>query len=231
MMRSLRLPGEGDEAFRARAKRAAEYARILTDAALANRDIQDLIACDEFPMYTEQRERQSPTVRVEFEEAIAIGGIGECIAATKSKSWGAGPYIRPLEPEDPVLPIRITYVFRENSVYNRRYEQRMKLKKLLGKRYRSLVTKAKQYTQSNFLDVLTAQEAYAIRKLLKMEPVLFWRLSKGKCFADLPESPGSLDPAELNAIPDKPEQLRLPFERPRTREEVRHTTIQLDRRH
>lgn len=216
-MRSLRLPGEGDDAFRARAKRAAEYARVLIDAALANRDIQDLIVCDDFPMYTEQRERQSPTVRVEFEEAIAIGGIGECIAATKSKSWGAGPYIRPLEPEDPVLPIRITYVFRENSVYNRRYHQRMQLKKLLGKRFRPLVEKAKGYPQNVFLYVLTSQEAYAIRKLLGVEPTQFWRLAKGKFFMDLPEKPAVLDPSELEAIPDKPEQLPLPFLNPKRR--------------
>jgi hypothetical protein len=98
----LRLPGESDEAFRSRADRAARYAQILVEAALANRDIQELIACPDFPFYTEESERRSPTVRVEYEQAIAIGGIGECLQATQSKSWGKGPYIRPLGPDDPL---------------------------------------------------------------------------------------------------------------------------------
>ena len=28
---------------------------------------------------------------LEYEQAIAIGGIGECLAATASKNWGDGP--------------------------------------------------------------------------------------------------------------------------------------------
>lgn len=219
-MHKLKLPGEGDDAFRRRAEKAAAYARVLIDAALANHDIRELIADPQFPTWTKEGELRSPTVRLDFEQAICIAGIGEGIAATRSKHWGSGPNILPLEPDDPVDPIFILYMFKPNSVYNRRYEQRMKLKKLLGKRFRPLVTKAKQYAQRIFLDVLTAQEAYAIRKLLHVEPVQFWRLSKGKVFMDLPDKPGVINLSELNVIPDKPEQLPLPFERPRTREEI-----------
>lgn len=71
--RSLRLPNESDDAFAARARRAAEYARVLVDAALANHDIQWLIASPEFPLYTEEGERRCPTVRIEYEQAMAIG--------------------------------------------------------------------------------------------------------------------------------------------------------------
>ena len=173
-MRNLRLPSEGDESFRARAERAAQYAKLLTDAALANHDIQNLIADAKLPLYTEEAERRSPTVRVEYEQAIAIGGVGECLAATKSKSWGTGPSIRPLEVDDPVLPVRITYLFRENSIYNRRFLQRRKLKELLGKKYCPLVESARRFSKAIFLEHLTAEEAFVIRKMLRMEPTAFW---------------------------------------------------------
>lgn len=39
----LRLPGEGDDAFRKRAENAARYARVLIDSALATRAIRALI--------------------------------------------------------------------------------------------------------------------------------------------------------------------------------------------
>lgn len=71
MPRELRLPGESDDAFRARAERAARYARILVDAALANHDIRQLIADPEC-LETEEHERRNPTVRIDYDEAFAI---------------------------------------------------------------------------------------------------------------------------------------------------------------
>ena len=44
---SLRFPQESDHAFRARAVRAATYAKILVDACLANRCVQEYIAAGE----------------------------------------------------------------------------------------------------------------------------------------------------------------------------------------
>jgi hypothetical protein len=114
-MRPLRFDGESDDAFRARADRAARYARVLIDAALGNMCIQDFIADPDLPHTTESI-RQSPTVRIEYEQAIAIGGIGECLQATRNKHWGDGPVVLPLKPDDPVDPLFILYIYKEGSV-------------------------------------------------------------------------------------------------------------------
>ena len=132
MPRSLRLPGEGDQEFQDRAERMAGIARALVDAALANHYVQDFIADPELPMRTEQSQRRNPTIRLEYEQAIAIGSIGETLDATKNKHWGDGPQVMPVEPDDVLYERHITFFFRENSLYNRRFEQRRKLKQLLG---------------------------------------------------------------------------------------------------
>lgn len=138
----LRLPGEGDQEFQDRAEQIAGIARALVDAALANHCIQDFIADPDLPMWTEESQRRNPTIRLEYEHAIAIGSIGETLDATKNKHWGDGPQVLPLEPNDMLYERHITYYFRENSLYNRRFEQRKKLKQLLGKKNRSLVSQA-----------------------------------------------------------------------------------------
>lgn len=198
MAASLRLEGESDDEFRNRAERTAKYARILVDAALANHCIQDFIADPQLP-YTEEGERRTPTVRVEYEEAFAIGGIGECLHATRNKHWGDGPYIHPLRLDDPVDPVYILYVFKENSLYNRRFEQRRRMKELLGRRYRPLVQQAKyqRQTKKRFLESLTSEQANAIRRVFAVEPGEFWRAARGRIFL---------------ALPPRLIQLGLPFE-------------------
>ena len=181
----LRLPDEADEEFRRRAERAAAVAKLLVDACLRNICMQGYLADSALP-YSVEGVRASPTVRVEFEQAIAIGGIGETLEATRHKHWGAGPWIMPLEPEDWFFPDRITYVYRENSLYNRRFEQRMRLKELLGHRHRKLVGEAKWHTQAIFLQHLTAEQARAIRQRLNVSPKEFWRAARGKVFLPLP---------------------------------------------
>ena len=94
--------------------------------------------------------------------------------------------------------------------------QRQKLKKLLGKRYRPLVTMAKGFTQAIFLEQLTTQQAYVIRQLLQMEPTEFWRACKGRTLIELPEKAGNLDKRVMVSIEKKPKQLLLELERPRT---------------
>lgn len=181
-MHSLRLDGESDEDFRARAERTGRIARVLVEACLRNRQIQRLIAEGKL---AEKSIRTQPTVRVEYEQAVAIGGIGETLEATKHKHWGAGPWILPLEPDDEFYEQRITYIYRPSSLYNRRYEQRMRLKELLGK-HRKLVGEAKWHTKTIFLRDLTERQARAIRRLLSVEPGDFWRACKGKIFLRLP---------------------------------------------
>jgi len=198
MAASLRLKGESDDEFHERAERMATYAKMLVDAALANHCIRSFIANPQLP-YTEEGERRSPTVRVEYEEAFAIGDIGECLHATRNKHWGDGPYILPLRPDDPVDPVRILYVFKENSVYNRRFEQRRRMKELLGRRYRPLVQQAKYHRQTKkmFLESLTREQANAIRRVFAVEPSDFWRAARGRIFL---------------ALPPRLIQLGLPFE-------------------
>jgi len=185
-VRSLRFDGENDEAFRQRAERVAIYAKLLVKAALANKHIQELIADPKLP-HNEESERHNPTVRVEYEEAIAIGGIGESLAATKSKHWGKGPNILPLKPDDLVNPMFVHYLFRENSLHNRRYEQRQRLKQLLGREFRLLVRTAKYHTKTAFIQDLTDRQSWAIRRVLGCDPSEFWRACKGKTFLVLPQ--------------------------------------------
>jgi hypothetical protein len=105
-MRELRMLGESDVEFRVRAERAGRIARILVEAALANDCVRQFIADNRLGI-CEQSVRAYPPVRVEYEQAVAIGDLGSCLRTTKSKHWGAGPHVLPLQPDDPVDPGRI----------------------------------------------------------------------------------------------------------------------------
>jgi hypothetical protein len=85
----LRFAGENDDDFRTRAERAGEVAKLLVAACLNNTCMQRYLA-DPTTLHTVDSVLRSPTVHIEYEQAIAIGGLGECLAATKSKKWGAG---------------------------------------------------------------------------------------------------------------------------------------------
>lgn len=187
-VRPLRFDGESDAEFRARAEKAAVMAKVLSDACLANRCVQSYIADPALPFWTEDYARRSPTVRIEYEQAIAIGGIGETLQAARNKSWGDGPYVLPLEPDDEFYATRITYLYRENSLYNRRFEQRQRMKELLGRRYRRLVgdAKSRYTTKTIFLRDLRDDERQAIERVFDVDPGTFWRACKGKVFLDLP---------------------------------------------
>ena len=187
----LRFSGETDGDFRTRVERTVQIAKVLIEACLAHEGVQAIIADPTLPMYTEESVRRHPWLRVEYDEAIAIGGLGETLRMTATKKWGEGPQVLPLEPTDPVDPIHILYVFRPHSRYQRRFEQRMYMKKRL-KEHRSLVGKAKYHTKGVFLENLTEEQADAIRYRLKMEPGQFWRVAKGKVFIDVPKPPKQL---------------------------------------
>jgi hypothetical protein len=102
----LRFLGETDADFRRRAEHALRVAKALVEACLANRYVQEFIADPAMPEWTADNVRISPTVRVEYDQAIAIGDLGSCLSATKSKYWGAGPWVMPLEPDDEFFPYR-----------------------------------------------------------------------------------------------------------------------------
>ncbi len=185
-MRTLRFSGESDDEFRARAERAGRIAKHLVEACLANWCTQDYIADPALPHYTEATVRVSPIVRVEYEQAIALGDLGSCLSATASKRWGDGPWVMPLEADDTFFADRVTYVYRTNSLYNRRFEQRRRLKELLGRQHRPLVETAKRETKTLFLRFLTEHQAGVIRRILGVEPDAFWRACQGRAWLDLP---------------------------------------------
>lgn len=182
-MRTLRFVGETDDEFRERAKRAHTVARILVHACLNNDQVKDLLADG---VYRMDELRRSPIIRLDYAQAFAIGSLGETMDATRNKSWGDGPYVLPLEPDDVFFPDRITFVYKENSLYNRRFEQRRRLKELLGKN-RSLVELAKHRftTKSRFLTELSDVQRQAIARL-GIDAGDFWRACKGKMFLELP---------------------------------------------
>ena len=106
----LRYAGESDDDFRARAERSGRIAKVLVAACLKHKFMRAYIE-DPSTLHTVESVLRSPTVRVEFEQAVAIGGIGECLSATTNKNWGGAPQLLPLEPDDFLYPDRITYVF------------------------------------------------------------------------------------------------------------------------
>jgi hypothetical protein len=185
-MHTLRFDGESDDEFRMRAARAGRIAKVLVEACLANRWVQEFMADPAMPEWTADNVRTSPTVRVEYEQAIAIGDLGSCLSATKSKHWGAGPWVMPLEPDDEFFPYRVTYLYRPDSLYNRRFEQRQRPKELLGRRWRPLVEAAKRRTKTVFIEGLTKGEAEAIRRVLSVSPDRFWRAATGRELLRLP---------------------------------------------
>lgn len=178
----MRLPNESDKAFHERAERTAEIGRILVDACFQNKQVQEQLAEGTL---TERALKACPIVRVDFEQAYAIGHPGETLHATRNKHWGDGPYILPLEPEDRFLKGFITYFYKENSLYNRRFNQRIRMKELLGSN-RKVVGTAKYWTKEMFLKHLTTDQANAIRRCIGVEPGIFWRAAKGKAFLELP---------------------------------------------
>lgn len=186
MTLTLRIAGETKDEFRARAKRAGRIARILVEACLSNQCVRELLASDEHTLITTEGLRKSPIVRVEFEQAIAIGDIGSTLAATRNKHWGEGPQILPLQSDDWFHADRVTYLYRENSLYNRRFEQRRRLKELLGRRWRPLVETGKHHTKRIFLENLTEREARAIQNCISIDPGTFWQAARGKRFLSLP---------------------------------------------
>ena len=113
--------------------------KVLIESCLANACAQEYIDDEQFPFYTEESLRIDPVVRIEYEQAIAYGGIGETLFATRNKHWGEGPQVTPLQPDDWFFAERITYQYRANSLYNRRFLQRKRMKELLGKKLRKLV--------------------------------------------------------------------------------------------
>ena len=136
----------------------------LVDAALANLDIREFLADPKLGrVWTEEAMRRCPPCRNEWECVTVIATTGEAHSAAKHKIWGKFLGVLPLARDDPVHPYRILYCYKAASPYNRRVEQRRELKRILGKGYRTLVTRASRSTKKDFLRTLTADQAYVIQ--------------------------------------------------------------------
>jgi hypothetical protein len=168
--------------------------QAAVQAALANLDIQSYLSDpSRFRLWTVEGVDRHPTVRVVYEHAEIIGGLGESLAAARHKSFGQFLAVEPLRPNDPVHPSRILFVYKASSPYNRRDEQRRALKRLLDKQHRSPVTRAARSTKRDSLKHdLTTDGAKAIYRRLKLDPGRFWRVAEGKEFLDLPQPPVQL---------------------------------------
>ena len=189
----LRLPGESDANFLNRVEQAAKVAKVLMDACLQNGCVRILIDEPEFPFYTEEYFRESPIVQIDYEEAYAIAAIDDGLSATRRKRWGDGPWILPLASDEYVDPYFITYCHKPNSKRRQRFEQRQRLKELLGRNHRSLVKLAQRNTKTRFLEQLDEVGFHAIATRLKLDPGTFWRAAKGTAFPALPLKPKQLE--------------------------------------
>jgi DNA-binding XRE family transcriptional regulator len=116
------------------------FARCVA-ACLANEHISRYLG-EQRPGWSRPSLEASPIVRVEFEHAFVLGRLGESLCAARHKAWGNFLGVRPLEAEDPVHPSRIVYAFKAAAPYQRRFEQRCRLRRMLGKEYARLVPRA-----------------------------------------------------------------------------------------
>jgi hypothetical protein len=165
----------------------------LAEAALANLDIREFLADPKLGrVWTEEAMRRCPVCRNEWEYVTVIATTGEAHSAARHKNWGKFLGVFPLARDDPVHPYRILYCYKSSSPYNRRVEQRRDLKRILGKNYRSLVTRASRSTKGDFLRTLTTDQTHVLRYRLKLDPGRFWRVAKGKEFVELPKRPRQL---------------------------------------
>ena len=134
----------------------------------------------------------NPVVRVEFEQAFVLGRLGESLSAARHKAWGVFLGIRPLEVGDPVHPCRVTYAFKADAPYQKRFEQRRRLRRMLGKEYAGLVPRAMGSGKAKFLAGLSGDEAARVRARTGLKPGRFWRAAKGREFIAWPTPPRQL---------------------------------------
>jgi hypothetical protein len=78
-------------------------------------------------------------VRVEFQHTFVLGRLDGSFCGARHKGWAEFLGVRPLEPGDPVHPCRGAYAFRVAAPYQKLFEPRRRLRRMLGKEYARLV--------------------------------------------------------------------------------------------
>ena len=168
-----------------------EHFGRCVEACLANEAVSSYLA-NGLTGWSEASLRSSPIVRVEFGHAFVLGRLGESLSTARSKAWGEFLSIQPLDPRDPIDPLRVVYAFKETAPYQRRFEQRGRLRRMLGKQYAPLVLRALRSTKGEFIRGLTEDESARVRARTGLGPGRFWRAAKGKEFINWPEPPRQL---------------------------------------
>jgi hypothetical protein len=154
-----------------------------------------------------------PVVRVEFEHAFVLGQLGESLSIARQKAWGGFLGVRPLDPHDPIDPLRAVFAFKDSAAYQQRFEQRGRLRRMLGKCYAPLVLKAFRSGKAEFLAGLTEDEAARIRARTGLEPGRFWRAAKGKEFIAWPKAHRQLMLFDNDEAPKDSDNARSPTAR------------------
>jgi hypothetical protein len=154
-----------------------------------------------------------PVVRVEFEHALVLGQLSESFSIARQKAWGEFLGVRPLDPRDPIDPVRVVFVFKDSATYQKRFEQRVRLRRKLGKDYAPLVLRALRSGKGEFLAGLTEDESARIRARTELEPGRFWRAAKGREFITWPEPLRQLTLFDHDETPTGSDNAPLPAAR------------------
>src|SRR3954447_7955224 len=154
------------------APRVQEHFGRCVEACLANEAVSWYLA-NGLTGWSEVSLKTSPIVRVEFDHAFVLGRLGESLSAARSKAWGEFRSIQPLDPRDPIDPMRVVYAFKETAPYQRRFEQRGRLRRMLGKHYAPLVLRALRSTKGEFTRGLTEDESARVRARTGLGPGRF----------------------------------------------------------
>jgi hypothetical protein len=189
--------------------------RFVAGAA-ANHSIQEFQNDPEYrDLWTEQRIRTNPPIRVEFEHATVFACINEAGDIAKSKSWGCLTDLQPLQPGDRLFPRHITYTLKSTSKLRMRWEFRDTFKTILGSR-RSLVSDAARDTKRRFVAELSPDDAHVIKDRLHLAPDQFWQMVRhGERFG--PDGIISF----MNDLEEKTQGYFLPFP------ELKHDLVQI----
>ena len=96
-----------------------------------------------------------PVVQVEFEHAFVLGQVGESLSIARQNVWGDFLGVRPLHPHYPIDPLRVMFAFKDSAAYQKRFEQRGRLRRMLRKHYAPFVLRALRSGKGEFLSGLT----------------------------------------------------------------------------
>ena len=148
----------------------------FVEAALSNVAIHEFQQDSQFrELWTAEKIRANPPMRVEFEHAVVLGCIHDAGDVAKSKNWGTIVALEPLRPDDWLYPRNITYTLKATSKLRMRWEFRDTFKNVLGDR-RGLVNDAMRNGKQAFVAELSAADARTIRDRLDVLPEQFWQM-------------------------------------------------------